>query len=273
MIFAVTNQKGGVGKTTTVLNLGVFLAIKGKKVLLIDIDPQSNLSSGLGIAHQPNDIDELNNKSYKTIYDLLVNKESVANVLKETRIENLHIIPSGIELAGAEVELVGALSRENILKKALEPVKGEYDYILIDCPPSLGLLTINSLVSADKVLIPVQSEYFALEGLGQLVNTITLIKGSLNPSMDIGGVILTMFDNRTNLSKDVATEIEKYFNTKLFKSVIPRNIRLSEAPSHGLSIYEYARASAGGLAYENLTDEIIARFDVAMKRPNLVKNS
>ncbi len=273
MIFAVTNQKGGVGKTTTVLNLGVFLATKDKKVLLIDIDPQANLSSGLGILHQPNDIEELNNKEYKTVYDLLVNKTPVTEVVQTTRIENLDIIPSGIELAGAEVEIVGALSRENILKKALEPIKDNYDYVLIDCPPSLGLLTINSLVAADKVLIPVQSEYFALEGLGQLVNTITLIKGSLNPTMEIGGVVLTMYDNRTNLSKDVASEIEKYFNTKLFKSVIPRNIRLSEAPSHGLSIYEYARTSAGGLAYENLTDEIIKRFDKVMKRPNFSKNS
>jgi len=274
MIFAVTNQKGGVGKTTTVLNLGVFLAVKGKRVLLIDIDPQSNLTSGLGLLHEPNAIEDLNNKDYKTIYDLLVNKASAKDVIKTTRIENLSIIPSGIELAGAEVELVGALSRENILKKALDPVKDDYDYVLIDCPPSLGLLTINSLVAADKVLIPVQSEYFALEGLGQLVNTITLIKGSLNQVMEIGGVILTMYDNRTNLSKDVAGEIEKYFNTKLFKSIIPRNVRLSEAPSHGLSIYEFARTSAGGLAYENLTDEIIERFDkLIMKRPNLGKTS
>jgi chromosome partitioning protein len=274
MIFAITNQKGGVGKTTTVLNLGVFLAVKEKRVLLIDIDPQSNLTSGLGVAHEPNSIEEVDNKEYKTIYDLLVNKAPAKEVIRKTRIENLSIIPSGIELAGAEVELVGALSRENILKKALDPVKDSYDYILIDCPPSLGLLTINSLVAADKVLIPVQSEYFALEGLGQLVNTITLIKGSLNQAMEIGGVILTMYDNRTNLSKDVAGEIEKYFDTKLFQSVIPRNIRLSEAPSHGLSIYEYARTSSGGLAYENLTDEIIERFDrIIMKRPNFNKSS
>lgn len=274
MIFAVTNQKGGVGKTTSVLNLGVFLATKGKKVLLIDIDPQSNLSSGLGISHQPNGIEDLNNKEYKTIYDLLVNQADAKDTIQQTRIENLSIIPSGIELAGAEVEIVSALSRENILKKALNTVKDDYDYILIDCPPSLGLLTINSLVAADKVLIPVQSEYFALEGLGQLINTITLIKGSLNPTMEIGGVMLTMFDSRTNLSKDVAGEIEKYFDSKVFKTVIPRNIRLSEAPSHGLSIYEYARTSAGGLAYENLTDEIIERFDKAiMKRPNFGKSS
>lgn len=274
MIFAVTNQKGGVGKTTTVLNIGVFLAIKEKRVLLIDIDPQANLSSGLGITHEPNEIEDLNNKSYKTVYDLLVNRIPAKEVIQKTRIENLSIIPSGIELAGAEVELVGALSRENILKRSLEEIKDDFDYILIDCPPSLGLLTINSLVSSDQVLIPVQSEYFALEGLGQLINTIKLIKGSLNPSMDIGGVILTMYDNRTNLSRDVASEIEKYFDAKLFKSVIPRNIKLSEAPSHGLSIYEYARASAGGLAYENLTDEIIGRFDKAiMRRPNLSKSS
>lgn len=275
MIFAITNQKGGVGKTTTVLNIGVYLAIKGKRVLLVDSDPQANLTSGIGIAGI-GEADELYNKKFRTIYDLLVNKTPATEIIKETRINKLHIIPSGIELAGAEVELVGAMSRENILKRALEKIQDDYDYILIDCPPSLGLLTINSLVAANYVLIPVQSEYFALEGLGQLVNTVKLIKSNLNHDMDIGGVILTMFDNRTNLSKDVAKEIEKFFDNKLFKSIIPRSIRLSEAPSHGLSIHEYAPSSTGGLAYENLTNEIIERFENhegKMIRPNFIKTT
>lgn len=266
MIFSVTNQKGGVGKTTTVLNVGVFLAIKGKKVLLIDSDPQSNLTSGLGV-RDPQE------EEFKNIYDVLVNKLSVKEVIRKTRIENLDVLPSGIELAGAEVELVGAMSRENILKNALKEVYDAYDYILIDSPPSLGLLTINSLVACDFVLIPVQAEYFALEGLGQLVNTVKLIKANLNPNMEIGGVILTMFDYRTNLSKDVAGELANFFQTKVFKTVIPRNIKLSEAPSHGLSIYEFAPVSSGGQAYQNLTDEIIERFDKSsLKRPNLAKS-
>jgi len=279
MILAITNQKGGVGKTTSVLNIGVYIAIKGKKVLLVDADPQANLSSGLGITPsldiEAQQIQDLPKKKYKTIYDLLINKIKAEDVIQSTRIANLDIIPSGIELAGAEVELVGALSRENILKKALEKVSHRYDYIIIDCPPSLGLLTINSLVSADYILIPVQSEYFALEGLGQLINTIKLIKNNLNQDMDIGGVMLTMYDSRTNLSKDVAKEIEKYFDDKLFKSIIPRNIKLSEAPSYGLSIYEYAPQSSGGIAYEALTDEIIRRFEnnIKMIRPNLVKGT
>lgn len=274
MIFAVTNQKGGVGKTTTVLNLGVFIAQQGRKVLLIDSDPQSNLSSGMGIFRYKDDSNESESNKIKTIYDLLVNKTAASNIIQKTRIPNLSIIPSGIELAGAEVELVSAMSRENILKNALNEVKEDFDYIFIDCPPSLGLLTINSLVACNQVLIPVQSEYFALEGLGQLVNTINLIKGSLNPAMEIGGVILTMFDTRTNLSKDVGSELLKFFEAKLFKTYIPRNIKLSEAPSHGLSIYEYARNSSGGVAYENLANEIIERFDKSiMRRPNLTKSS
>jgi chromosome partitioning protein len=209
LIFSVTNQKGGVGKTTTVMNIGVYLASKGNKVLLVDIDPQSNLSSGLGIISSENKL--------PSVYDFLVNKTDIEKIVTTTRIENLDIVPSSIELAGAEIELVNAISRENVLKRGLDKITHNYDYILIDCPPSLGLLTINGLVSSHKILIPVQTEYFALEGLGQLVNTIKLVKNNLNPNLEIGGVILTMVDTRTNLSKDVATEIKNYFDDKVFK--------------------------------------------------------
>jgi chromosome partitioning protein len=273
MILAITNQKGGVGKTTSVLNIGVYLAVKGKKVLLIDIDPQANLSSGLGV----NSAEDYNSKAKKrTIYDFLVNQEKLENIIQDTRLPNLKIAPSGIELAGAEVELVSSLSRESILKRGLSKFTDEYDYILIDCPPSLGLLTVNGLVAADQVIIPVQSEYFALEGLGQLINTISLIKSNLNPNMDIGGVVLTMYDSRTNLSKDVGQEIEKFFQGQLFRTIVPRNIKLSEAPSRGLSIYEYAPSSPGGLAYESLAEEIIKRFNKSyekMIRPNFNKSA
>jgi chromosome partitioning protein len=272
MIIAITNQKGGVGKTTTVLNIGAYLAVRGKKVLVVDIDPQANLTSGLGANQQ---IDTSNQKINKlTTYDVLINKKNVSEVVIKSNLSNLDILPSGIELAGAEVELVSSLSRENILKRALDTVRESYDFILIDCPPSLGLLTINGLVAADQIIIPVQSEYFALEGLGQLMNTIKLIKSTLNPTLDIGGVILTMYDNRTNLSKDVTTEIQSFFSNKVFNTIIPRNVKLSEAPSRGLSIYEYAPYSTGALAYEKLTDEIIKRFDKhTLVRPKLGKVS
>ena len=263
MILAVTNQKGGVGKTTTVMNIGAFLAKRKKKVLLVDLDPQANLSSGLL------DIKTQGNKN--NIYDLLINKTDVEMIVKPTRLKGLNLIPSGIELAGAEVELVSALSRENILKRGLEKIANQYDFVLIDCPPSLGLLTVNGLVAAEKVLIPVQSEYYALEGLGQLINTIKMIKSTLNPGLDIGGVILTMFDSRTNLSKDVATELKNFFEDKLFTSVIPRSIRLSEAPSRSQTVAEYAPDSTGAIAYDNLAKEIIHRFNGGndMLRPNI----
>ncbi len=254
MIFAISNQKGGVGKTTTVLNIGVYLAKKGKSILLVDIDPQANLTSGIGIKRDRND------KEFLSIYDVLINKTEPISVIKKTRIENLDIIPSAIELAGAEIELVNLMSREAILKKNLDKIKHDYDFILIDCPPSLGLLTINAHVAADKILIPVQAEYYALEGLGQLINTIKLVKSNLNQELEIGGVVLTMFDNRTNLSKDIAVELNQHFSDRLFDTLIPRNIKLSEAPSHGKSIQEYEPTSTGAQAYDRLTDEILARF-------------
>jgi len=257
MIFAVSNQKGGVGKTTTTMNLGVYLANLGKKILLVDIDPQSNLTSGLGYGKNRQVADAVINK---TIYDVLSGSAQLSEVFITTKNKNLSLVPSSIDLAGAEVELVNQLSRETILKSALDKIKSDYDYILIDCPPSLGILTINAFVAADKILIPVQCEYFALEGLGQLINTIKLVKTRLNSNLDIGGVILTMFDSRTNLSKQVSAEVQDFFKEKVFESVIPRNVRLSEAPSHGKSIAEYEPTSNGAYAYEELAKEMIKKF-------------
>lgn len=248
MVFAFTNQKGGVGKTTSAINIGVYLAKSDKKVLLIDLDPQANLTSGIGFKKEENQ---------KNVYDLVTRKAKASQIFYSTKIENLYIIPSGIELAGAEIELVGAMSRETILKQEIEKIRENFDYILIDCAPSLGLLTINALTAADYALIPVQCEYFALEGLSQLINTVKLVKRNLNPSLSIGGVILTMYDTRTKLSKEVAEEVKKYFKSKVFESVVPRNVRLSEAPSHGKPIEIYAPDSKGAKAYGELAQEII----------------
>jgi chromosome partitioning protein len=258
MVLTCINQKGGVGKTTTVANIGVYLALAGKKVLIIDLDPQSNLTSGLqAIRHNPQD--QINNFSLST-YNVLVQRKPISEVFVSTAVENLFIIPASIELAGAEVELVAALSRENILRNAINPVRDQYDFIIIDCPPSLGILTVNAMVAADKIIIPVQCEYYALEGLSQLMKTISMIKTNINYDLAVGGVILTMFDPRTNLSKEIADEVRKFFNELVFESVIPRNIRLSEAPSHGKPIQIYDAASSGAHAYKNLADEIIKRF-------------
>lgn len=234
-IIAITNQKGGVGKTTTSVNLGACLAYIGKRVLLVDIDPQGNATSGLGI--EKADVEQC-------VYDILVDDADVIDIIKATTVENLDVIPATIQLAGAEIELVPTISREVRLKRALEAVKQNYDYIIIDCPPSLGLLTINALTASDSVVIPVQCEYYALEGLSQLLNTVRLVQKHLNTDLMIEGVLLTMLDARTNLGIQVIEEVKKYFRDKVYKTVIPRNVRLSEAPSHGkpIILYEIGRA-------------------------------
>jgi chromosome partitioning protein len=248
-IIAITNQKGGVGKTTTSVNLGACLASMGKRVLLVDIDPQGNTTSGIGI----NKADVAN-----CIYDVLINDVHPKDAILETNVPNLKIIPATIQLAGAEIELVPTISREVRLKKALHLVKHNFDYILIDCPPSLGILTINSLTAADSVLIPIQCEYYALEGLSQLLNTVRLVQKHLNTTLQIEGVLLTMFDARTNLGIQVIEEVKKYFQQKVYKTIIPRNVRLSEAPSHGQSIITYDSRSKGAEVYLELAKEVIS---------------
>ncbi|MFP4457115.1 MAG: ParA family protein [Clostridia bacterium] len=247
-IFALANQKGGVGKTTTAVNLSASIAEMGKKVLLIDIDPQGNSTSGLGI--------EKNNLEY-CIYNVLIDDYPIEMIVKETDIDTLYVAPATINLAGAEIELVPKLSRESKLDEALQFVKSEYDYIFIDCPPSLGLLTFNALTAATHVLIPIQCEFYALEGLSQLLNSIKLANQFLNKDLKVGGVILTMYDSRTNLSVDVADEVKKYFPEKVFETIIHRNVRLSEAPSHGKPIILYDNSSRGAKAYRELAKEVL----------------
>jgi chromosome partitioning protein len=249
-IIAVANQKGGVGKTTTTVNLGASLAVMGKKVLLVDMDPQGNTTSGIGISKS--DVEYC-------VYDVLINDINPTESERATNIENLTIIPATIQLAGAEIELVPTISREVRLKKALNIIRNKYDYILIDCPPSLGILTINSLTAADSVLIPIQCEYYALEGLSQLLNSIRLVQKHLNTSLSIEGVLLTMLDARTNLGIQVIEEVKKYFQEKVYQTIIPRNVRLSEAPSHGQSIITYDPKSRGAEVYIELAKEVIAR--------------
>lgn len=246
-IIAIANQKGGVGKTTTSVNLSSALGVLGKKVLLIDIDPQGNASSGVGAT-------ELEDKN--TIYNVLVDGIDINEAIIKTEFENLYLCPSDISLAGAEIELVALPDREYRFKNALKAIKNEYDFIIIDCPPSLGLLTLNVFVGADSVLIPIQCEYYALEGLSQLMNTIRMVKKSLNPSIDIEGVLLTMFDARTNLSIQVVEEVKKYYPQKVYATVIPRNVRLSEAPSFGQPIDVYDKHSKGAYCYAELAKEV-----------------
>lgn len=247
-VIAITNQKGGVGKTTSTVNLGASLAMLGSRVLLIDIDPQGNATSGVGI--NKGDMDQC-------IYNVLVEDYDASKVTVPTIVDNLYIIPATIQLAGAEIELVSTISREIILRRAVEQIKDDYDYILIDCPPSLGLLTINALTAADTVLIPVQCEYYALEGLSQLLNTIRLVQKQLNKQLMIEGVLLTMLDARTNLGLQVIEEVKMYFQDKVYKSIIPRNIRLGEAPSHGKPITIYDPKSKGAEVYLELAKEVM----------------
>ncbi|MGN1310699.1 MAG: ParA family protein [Clostridia bacterium] len=246
-IIAVVNQKGGVGKTTTTVNLSAALAKKGKKVLLIDEDPQGNATSGVGV----------NKNQEKSIYDVIINETELEETVVESSIKKLYVCPSNINLAGAEVELVPMMARENKLKAKLDLIKDKFDYILIDCPPSLGLLTINALTAADSIIIPIQCEYYALEGVGQLMNTVNLIKQQLNKDLYIEGVVLTMNDARTNLSNQVVSEVKKYFKDNVYKTVIPRNVKLSEAPSYGMPITTYAPLSKGARCYEKLAGEVI----------------
>ncbi|HHV63470.1 MAG TPA: ParA family protein [Peptococcaceae bacterium] len=249
-IIAIANQKGGVAKTTTAVNLSSSLVEKGKKVLLVDLDPQGNATSGCGI-HK--------HRLSRCIYDVLINEESINNVIVDTELKNLKLAPARIELAGAEIELVAQINREGKLAMALSEVKDKYDFIFIDCPPSLGLLTLNALCAATDVLIPIQCEYYALEGLSLLLNTLEKVKKSINRDLKILGVLLTMFDARTNLSIQVVDEVKNYFRDKVFRTIIPRNVRLSEAPSHGQPISLYDSKSRGAEVYRDLAEEVLER--------------
>lgn len=247
-IISIANQKGGVGKTTTSVNLSTLLAKRGKKVLLIDADPQGNATSGVG----------MDKNVELSVYDMLISDEVESkDIIQKTEIKNLYICPSNINLAGAEVELVSMMSREYRMKEKLEQIKSEFDYIIIDCPPSLGLITLNSFTASNSVLIPVQCEYYALEGLGQLINTINLVKKHLNTELEIEGALLTMYDIRTNLSNQVVKEVNKYFENKVYKTVIPRNVKLSEAPSYGMPISIYDSRSKGAKSYDKFVKEFL----------------
>lgn len=249
-IIAFSNQKGGVGKTTTCVNMSAYLASKGYKCLIVDLDPQGNATSGLGFAKS---------EVKHSVYNVMIDDMPIHDAVIKTRVENLDILPSNIDLAGAEVELVYIKSREHVLKKVLEQAKNSYDFITIDCPPSLGLLTINALSSADTVIIPIQSEYYALEGLSQLMNTIKLVVKHLNPALKIEGVVLTMSDNRAIISRQISSEIKKFFGKRVYETAIPRNIRLAEAPSHGVPIMMHDVKCAGAKAYLALTEEFLER--------------
>jgi chromosome partitioning protein len=249
-VVAVANQKGGVGKSTTAVNLGAYLALAGARVLVVDLDPQGNASTGLGLDHR---------EIEPSIYDVLTGENPPATAIRATTVANLHVLPSTIDLAGAEVELVSAMSRESRLGRALESIHHYYDTVLIDCPPSLGLLTVNALAAADELLIPIQCEYYALEGLGQLLRNVELVRANLNPELRIGGIVLTMYDGRTRLAEQVVAEVRKHFSDLVYQTVVPRSVRLSEAPGYGLPIALYDPLSRGGIAYRDLAFELAER--------------
>lgn len=254
-IVSVANQKGGVGKTTTTVNLSTILAKRGKKVLLIDTDPQGNATSGLGI----------DKESDLSTYDLLITDVAAEDIIQETGIKNLYISPSNMNLAGAEVQLVSMMSREQRMKEKLDVIKDKFDFILIDCPPSLGLITLNAFTASDSVLIPVQCEYYALEGLGQLLNTVELVRKHLNKNLYVEGAILTMYDIRTNLANQVVREVKRFFQNKVYKTVIPRNVKVSEAPSYGMPITIYDPKSKGARSYEKFAKEFLKWNELEQK--------
>lgn len=251
-IIAFSNQKGGVGKTTSCVNFSAYLAAAGRRVLLVDADPQGNATSGLGVAK---------NEIEKSIYDALLSDAPIREVILKTEVDGLDVAPSNIDLAGAEIELVSEMGREKRLAQALTEVAAEYDYVTVDCPPSLGLLTINALAAADSVIIPIQSEFYALEGLTQLINSFKLVKRHLNANLEIDGVVLTMFDSRSLISNQIREQITRYFGAKLFSTVIPRNVRLAEAPSHGVPVLLHDDRCAGAKAYRALAEEYIRRCE------------
>ena len=256
-IVSFANQKGGVGKTTTCINLAAYLAFMGKKVLVVDMDPQGNATTGLGVQKTQETL---------TLYDAIDGSSTITEVIKKTIVQDLDIVPATVDLAGAEIELVHMNNREKIVKNLLHQVKDKYDYVLIDCPPSLGLLTVNALTASNSVTIPMQCEFLSLEGLSQLMNTIKLVKKHLNPEIDVEGVVLTMKDERSNLIVQVAHEIQRFFGSKVYKNSIPRNVRLAEAPSHGQPIIMYEAKSKGGIAYHKLAEEFLERNKDSYKK-------